>query len=41
MIALCLTFIIKALEYGKEYANLELKANDFGDLEEEATNSGH
>ena len=41
MIALCLAFIIKALEYGKEYANLELKANDFGDLEEEATNSGH
>ena len=41
MILLCLAFIIKALEYGKEYANLELKANDFGDLEEEATNSGH
>lgn len=41
MIALCLAFIIKALEYGKEYANLELKANDYGDLEEEATNSGH
>ena len=41
MILLCLAFIVKALEYGKEYANLELKANDFGDLEEEATNSGH
>jgi len=38
MIILCLTFIIKALEYGKKYANLELKSNDF---EEEATNSGH
>jgi RsiW-degrading membrane proteinase PrsW (M82 family) len=34
MILLCLAFIVKALEYGKEYANLELKANDFGDLEE-------
>ena len=42
MILLCLAFIIKALEYGKKYANLELKTNDFGDLEEEeATNSGH
>ena len=42
MILLCLAFIIKALEYGKEYANLELKTNDFGDSkEEEATNSGH
>ena len=38
MTILCLTFIVKALEYGKKYANLELKSNEF---EEEATNSGH
>jgi len=41
MIILCLTFIIKALEYGKKYTHLELKSNNFEDLEEEATNSGH
>ena len=41
MIVLCLAFIVKILEYGRKYANLELKVNDFDDLEEEATNSGH
>ena len=36
MIVLCLAFIVKILEYGRKYANLELKVNDFDDLEEEA-----
>ena len=40
MIVICLTFIIKALEYGKEYSHIELEAASFDDLEE-ATNSGH
>ncbi len=40
MIVICLTFIIKALEYGKEYSYMELEAASFDDLEE-ATNSGH
>jgi len=41
MIALCLFFIIKALEYGKEYSSMELNTNSFEDNIEEATNSGH
>jgi RsiW-degrading membrane proteinase PrsW (M82 family) len=41
MIAICLIFIIKILEYGKEYSHIELEATSFKDLEEEATNSGH
>ena len=41
MIGLCLAFIVKALEYGKEYSNSELKTNSFEDISEEATNSGH
>ena len=40
MIVICLTLIIKALEYGKEYSYMELEAASFDDLEE-ATNSGH
>ena len=40
MIALCLIFIVKSLEYGKYYSKLELTATNFEDLEEE-TNSGH
>ena len=40
MIVLCLIFIVKALEYGKEYSHMELEAASFDDLEE-ATNSGH
>ena len=40
MIVLCLIFIVKALEYGKEYSHMELEAANFDDLEE-ATNSGH
>ena len=40
MIVLCLIFIVKALEYGKEYSHIELEAASFDDLEE-ATNSGH
>ena len=41
MIAICLVFIVKILEYGKEYSHIELEATSFKDLEEEATNSGH
>lgn len=41
MIILCLAFIIKALEYGKAYSNMELKTKSFEDDTEEATNSGH
>ena len=40
MIVICLIFIVKALEYGKEYSQMELEAASFDDLEE-ATNSGH
>jgi len=40
MIVLCLIFIVKTLEYGKEYSHMELEAASFDDLEE-ATNSGH
>ena len=40
MIVICLIFIVKALEYGKEYSHMELEAASFDDLEE-ATNSGH
>ena len=41
MIILCLFFIVKALEYGKKYSNIELNTNSFEDGGEEATNSGH
>ncbi len=41
MVIICLIFIVKILEYGKEYSHIELEASSFDDLEEEATNSGH
>ena len=41
MVVLCLIFIVKILEYGKQYANIELKTQKFEEALEEATNSGH
>ena len=33
MVAICLVFIVKILEYGKEYSHIELEATSFKDLE--------
>ena len=41
MVILCLLFIVKILEYGKQYANIELETQKFDEALEEATNSGH
>jgi RsiW-degrading membrane proteinase PrsW (M82 family) len=41
MVILCLFFIVKILEYGKEYSNVELETQRFEATLEEATNSGH
>ena len=41
MVILCLFFIVKILEYGKEYTNMELETQKFEEALEEATNSGH
>ena len=41
MVILCLFFIVKILEYGKEYSNVELETQRFEAELEEATNSGH
>jgi len=41
MVSLCLFFIVKILEYGKEYSNVELETQRFEATLEEATNSGH
>ena len=41
MVILCLFFIVKILEYGKEYSNVELETQKFDAELEEATNSGH
>jgi RsiW-degrading membrane proteinase PrsW (M82 family) len=41
MVILCLLFIVKILEYGKQYANIELETQKFDEVLEEATNSGH
>ena len=41
MVCLCLGFIVKALEYGKKYAIIELETASFDDKVEEETNTGH
>ena len=41
MVVLCLIFIVKILEYGKQYANIELETQKFEEALEEATNSVH
>ena len=41
MICLCLGFIVKALEYGKKYAIIELETASFDDKVEEETNTCH
>ena len=41
MVSLCLFFIVKILEYGKEYSNVGLETQRFEATLEEATNSGH